>query len=68
LTRSADIKLLRTSLIAQSITLRAEISPRVAPTVIRPKYNLVRIIYLVAIFVATLGWLWLIAWTALQLV
>ena len=32
------------------------------------RYYLVRAVYLAAIGVATLGWLWLIAWVALQLV
>jgi hypothetical protein len=32
------------------------------------KYTVVHAIYLAAIGVATLGWLWLIAWCALQLV
>jgi hypothetical protein len=32
------------------------------------KRNLVRAVYLVAILSATIGWLWLISWVALQLV
>lgn len=32
------------------------------------KYSLVCSIYLAAIAVATLGWLWVIAWTGLQLI
>jgi fatty acid desaturase len=32
------------------------------------RYYLVRAVYLAAIGVATLGWLWLIAWVALQLI
>jgi hypothetical protein len=31
-------------------------------------YSLVRAVYLAAIGVATIGWLWLIAWIAMQLV
>jgi hypothetical protein len=31
------------------------------------KYGIVQAIYLAAIGVATIGWLWLIAWCALQL-
>jgi hypothetical protein len=32
------------------------------------KYNLMRTVYIAAIALATLGWLWLIGWIALQLV
>ncbi len=32
------------------------------------KYGIVHAIYLAAIGVATIGWLWLIAWCALQLI
>ena len=32
------------------------------------KYWLVHAVYLVAIGIATIGWLWLIAWCAMQLV
>jgi hypothetical protein len=32
------------------------------------RYSLVRAVYFAAIGVATLGWLWLIAWIALQLI
>jgi hypothetical protein len=31
-------------------------------------YSLVRAVYLVAIGIATIGWLWLIAWIAMRLV
>lgn len=30
------------------------------------KHGVVRVVYLAAIGVATIGWLWLIAWCALQ--
>jgi hypothetical protein len=32
------------------------------------KYGLMHAIYLAAIFGATIGWLWLIAWIAMQMV
>jgi hypothetical protein len=37
-------------------------------TVPERKYGIVHAIYLAAIGVATIGWLWLIAWCALQLI
>jgi hypothetical protein len=33
-----------------------------------PKYGIVRVIYLAAIAVATIGWLWLIAWIVMYLI
>jgi hypothetical protein len=32
------------------------------------RYGLVYAVYVPAIVVATIGWLWLIAWTAMQLI